>query len=193
MRIEEQFEIDAPIERLYAELNDVGGIGYCVAGVKEVQVLDSDHSRWKIEQRFGAIARTFDLQACIRERQFPQLIEFEASDHDVELSGTVRLERLAAARTRCEITVDVTAVGPLVPLLDIFARGPQRQLIRQTIANIRARLEERPAGPSPDLGRTTLRARLRRLLRRLRRRPPSPSEHPADDPERAREQSDSLA
>jgi carbon monoxide dehydrogenase subunit G len=183
VRIEEQFEVEAPIERLYDDLNDVGSMGYCIAGVKEVEVLDADHSRWKIEQRFGAIARTFNLQATVRDRQPPHLIEFDASDHDVQLTGTVRLERLAAMQTRCEIAIDVNAVGPLVPLLEIFAKGPQRQLIRQTIANIRARLEGQPE-PSLERVRPRLRVRLRAWLQRLFRRTSTQDDDLPSDRER---------
>jgi len=170
LRIEEQFDIASPIEELYAELNDVAGIGYCIAGVKVVTVLDPDRSRWRIEQRFGAIARTFNLEARISVRRPPEHIGFEATGQDVELTGSVELERLSAEETHCEIVIDVNALGPLVPLLEIFAKGPQRQLIRQTIKNIRLRLEgtpiEAPATPEAPRGRSRLRRFLRRLLRR---------------------------
>jgi carbon monoxide dehydrogenase subunit G len=165
MKIEEEFEVASSIEHLYGELNDVGEIGYCIAGVKDVQVIDADHSRWKIEQRFGAIARTFDLQAEISERQPPERILFEARGQDVEINGSVQLERVSDEQTRCAIVIDVNAIGALVPLLEIFAKGPQRALIRKTVSNIRQRLE----GVTPDAAPAES-SRLRRWLRRFFRR-----------------------
>jgi carbon monoxide dehydrogenase subunit G len=141
MTIEEQFEVAAAIERVYSELNEVESIGYCVAGVKEVHVIDADRSRWRLEQRFGAIARTFDLDAEISEREPPNRLAFAAHGQDVTIHGHVALQALAPDRTGCDVLIQVDATGALGALLDIFARGPQRQLIRQTVTNLKAELE----------------------------------------------------
>lgn len=141
MTIEEQFEVAAAIERVYEELNEVGTIGYCVAGVKEVHVVDASRSRWRLEQRFGAIARTFDLDAEISEREPPNRLAFAAYGQDVTIHGHVALQELGPDRTGCDVVIHVDATGSLGPLLDIFARGPQRQLIRQTVTNLKTELE----------------------------------------------------
>jgi carbon monoxide dehydrogenase subunit G len=146
VRIEEQFDVDSSIEQVYEELNDVTEIGQCIAGFKAVQALDATHSRWKFEQRFGAIAKTFDLEATITDRQPPQRIVFRATGHEVAINGHVSLQALAAARTKCEIFINVEVVGPLAPLVEIFAKGPQKKLILQTISNMRSKLEAVPEG-----------------------------------------------
>lgn len=148
MRIEEQFDVDSPIGRVFDELNDVTEIGQCIAGFKAVQVLDATHSRWKFEQRFGAIAKTFDLEATITETQPPERIIFRATGQEVGINGHVNLQTLGAARTHCEVLIDVEVIGPLAALVEIFAKGPQKKLVTQTISNMRSKLE----GTAGDAG-----------------------------------------
>ena len=168
MRIEEQFDIGRDAAGIYHALNNVGDIGYCVAGVKDVVAINDDESRWKIEQRFGFIARTFDLNARITHRDPARRIDFTGSDREVDMTGHITLDPLQAAVTRCSLVIEVDVSGPLAPLVDTFARGPQQALIRDTISNLRAKLEgEQMATPAP------IRVRRRpgfwdRLLRLLR-------------------------
>jgi carbon monoxide dehydrogenase subunit G len=148
MRIAEAFEIDVEIERVYFEVNDPERIGSCVAGVKEVVALSPDESRWKIEARAGFMARTFKLNGRIVERRPPGFIAFAGEGQDVSLTGQVTLTPLGPSRTRCETVIDANVMGPLAPLVDLMAKGPQEALIQETIANLRRRLEEgTPATP----------------------------------------------
>src|SRR5262245_19310712 len=117
MKIDETFEISTGIDRVYSELNDVGRIGYCVAGVKQVDVVDDTHSKWRIEQRIGFMARTFNLEAEITERRPPSHIGFRANGQDVEINGHVQLESLEPDRTSCEVLIDANVTGPLAPLV----------------------------------------------------------------------------
>ena len=165
MRIEEQFEVSSPIERVYGELNDISGIGECIAGFKDVQTIDESHSHWKFEQRFGAMAKTFDLDATITERERPERLAFQASGQEVTIDGHVALRQIHAEQTHCEIVMDVEVVGPLAPLVEIFAKGPQKKLIEQTISNLREKLDNAEA--APPTGKPAPPSRLSGWLRRL--------------------------
>jgi carbon monoxide dehydrogenase subunit G len=175
MRIEEAFEIEVPIDRMFREINDVGEIGYCIAGVKEVRIVSADESQWKVEARAGFMARTFNLNGRIVERRPPEHLAFAGTGMDVEITGHVNLSPLSPTRTRCETVVEATVTGAFAPLVDMMAKGPQQALIAQTIENLRARLEavaaggEVPSGaawlPAPDSGRPGPFARLLSWLR----------------------------
>ena len=149
MRIEESFEIGVPIQRMFDEINNVERIGYCVAGVKQVTALGPDESKWKVEARAGFMARTFNLTGRIIERRPPEYIAFTGNGQDLELSGRLVLSALSPTRTRCEAVVDASVVGPLAPMVEMMAKGPQQALIRETIENLRKRLE------SADLDEST--------------------------------------
>jgi carbon monoxide dehydrogenase subunit G len=141
LKIQEAFEIAAPIDRMYREVLDVGEIGYCIAGVKEVEVISADESRWKIEARAGFMARTFNLVGRITERRPPELMAFSGKGQDIEISGHVQLTPASKSSTRCETVVEVVVTGPFAPLVDLMAKGPQQALIKQTIQNLRNKLE----------------------------------------------------
>jgi carbon monoxide dehydrogenase subunit G len=141
LKIQEAFEIAVPIDRMYREIHDIGEIGYCIAGVKDVKVISADESKWKIEARAGFMARTFNLDGQITERRPPELMAFAGKGQDIEISGHVLLSAVSASRTRCETVVEVVVTGPFATLVDLMAKGPQQALVKQTITNLRHRLE----------------------------------------------------
>jgi carbon monoxide dehydrogenase subunit G len=145
VKIHEHFELAVPIERMYSAINDIDDIGWCVAGVKQVKAISPVDSRWKIEARAGFMARTFDIDAKIVDRRPPEHLAFVGHGQDLEMSGHFDLRQLAADRTDCEIEVDVTVTGPFSSIVDLMAKGPQQQLIKQTIANLRKKLETQQA------------------------------------------------
>jgi carbon monoxide dehydrogenase subunit G len=173
MKIEQTFEVGAPIERLYGVLNDVDEIGQCIAGVKEVVAVSDTESRWKIEARAGFMARTFDISGTITERRPPSYLAFKGAGQDVTISGFVELESIESRVTRCSAVVEAETSGALAPLVDLMARGPQQALIEQTISNLRRRLdveagvtaEVAPAAPAPAAAGWW--ARLRRWVAKL--------------------------
>jgi carbon monoxide dehydrogenase subunit G len=154
VRIEEQFEVPVGVELAFRALNDVEAIGRCVAGVQDVVVLDEDRSRWTLVVRAGFMALTVTLDASIVERSAPDSISFTATGQDVELSGRIALSAGGTDRsTNCDLVIDAEIGGALGPLADVMARGPQEQLIAETIQNLRQRLggfavDEDPASPS---------------------------------------------
>jgi carbon monoxide dehydrogenase subunit G len=139
MRIEERFDVAAPPELTFQELNDVSGIGRCIAGVQEVTIVNDDESRWKLQVLAGFMALTITLDARITARRPYEYIAFAAGGQDVELTGHVSILGSGATST-CEIVIDADIGGPLGPLADVMARGQQQALVADTVKNIRARL-----------------------------------------------------
>jgi carbon monoxide dehydrogenase subunit G len=141
MVVEETFDVGASSDEIYRLLNDVGEIGYCIAGVKHVEVISALESRWKIEQTFGFMARSFTLEARITEQRPGERIAFLAKGQDVNVTGYLNLVADGQASTSCHLTMQVDATGALAPLVDLFAAGPQQALIYQTLNNLREKLE----------------------------------------------------
>ena len=149
MKIEEQFTIAVPIERFYHEINDIGEIGYCIAGVKRVEVLNELESKWTVEAKAGFMARTFNLDGRITERREPEYFAFAGTGQDVDVNGFLELEPVNGTSTNCRAVIEAEVTGPFATIVDLMARGPQQQLIRQTIANLRQRLEQIASGETP--------------------------------------------
>lgn len=150
MEIREDFEVLNRAELVFEALTDVERIGYCIAGVKEVTVTGANESDWLIEVRAGTILRTLELHGRIIESRRPDLIVFDATGQDVELKGSVNLTELEAGKTSCVVQIEAIVTGAFAPLADLMAQGPQRQLIQQTIGNIRSLLDG--AEPTQPVG-----------------------------------------
>lgn len=153
MEIKETFQVPVAPDVTYKALNDVGGIGRCIAGVQEVRVTGEDSSQWDLEVRAGFMALQIALEAQIVERVEDRRIGFAAAGQDVSLTGHVDLAEAGGGGTSCDVFIDAEIGGPLGPMADIMARGPQEALVAETVANLRAKLEEMaPAAPSNGSG-----------------------------------------
>lgn len=140
MQIQETFEVAIPREQVYAEFGDVAGIGSCIAGVEDIQVVNDDESRWRVGLTAGFMAVTIDLDAKITERRSPEEVKFVATGQNVELAGAVILSEAGTGSTSCDITIDIDPQGGLAPLMVQLGRGPQERLAKETISNLREHL-----------------------------------------------------
>src|SRR3954463_13297044 len=125
MKIEEQFTIGVPIERFYREINDIGEIGYCIAGVKKAEVLSEIESKWTVEAKAGFMARTFNLDGRITERRPPEYFAFAGKGQDVDVNGPLGLQAVALGPPPCRAVIEAEVVGPFATIVDLMARGPQ--------------------------------------------------------------------
>ena len=43
------FEVEAPVERVWAFLSDMRKVGSCVPGVQSVEIVDDKRARWNLQ------------------------------------------------------------------------------------------------------------------------------------------------
>ncbi|CAN5196818.1 hypothetical protein BH10PSE7_BH10PSE7_13330 [soil metagenome] len=139
-RIEEIFDVAAPIARVYDSICNVGEIGYVVAGVQKVDVLSEDESDWKVLVKAGMISQTMTLRGTITSREPPRKLTFRAEGRNVSLDGLVELEAGDAGVTHCRVVAQSEVTGRLAPLINLIARTTQKQLIAETVSNFRKKL-----------------------------------------------------
>ena len=149
MLVEQSFDVASPVDTVFDTLKSVRDIGLCVAGVKSVDLIDERRSTWRIEQRLGFMSRSFTLAAEITELHRPDRIGFSAVDNDVTVTGAVNLAPNGNQSTQCKLQMEIEVSGALAPLVDLFAKGPQEALIRDTIANLRTKLEDTAGAGAP--------------------------------------------
>ena len=140
MLIQERFQVAQPVETVYRAITNVGEIGYCLAGVKDVRVINDSESEWKVEARVGAICQVIKLRGRITERAPGERVAFTAEGQHVFLTGDIQTEP-NRGETVCSVTLDLTIQGPLAPLVNLIAKTTQRQLMNQTITNFRRKVE----------------------------------------------------
>jgi len=107
----------------------------------------------------------------ITERRPPEGIAFTGHAPEVKVAGSVRLRSVDDTTTRCAVSVEFEVIGAFKPLVDQMAKGPQQRMIRETIANLRSRLDVVAAGGTPPRPAVSAprpaRSRLRPLLARV--------------------------
>lgn len=162
MQIENQFEVAAPPERVYAFLLDVNRVVTCMPGAELSEVVDPDTFKGKVRIKVGPITVAYNGTARIGERD------------DGARSATLTAEGRettgpGSARATSRMSVEASGEGSRVLLLTDymvagrvanFGRGVMedvsRRLIGQMADCIKANLEapEAPAGAADGAGPT---------------------------------------
>ena len=82
MILKDSFEIEAPIEAVWAFLLDIPRVSTCVPGAEAVAEVGPDIYRGKLKARVGAVKAAFDGEAKIEEKVAPERLSasFKAED-----------------------------------------------------------------------------------------------------------------
>jgi carbon monoxide dehydrogenase subunit G len=82
MILKDSFEIEAPIEAVWAFLLDIPRVSTCVPGAEAVAEVEADRYRGKLKARVGAVKAAFAGEAKIEEKVPPKKLaaSFKAQD-----------------------------------------------------------------------------------------------------------------
>lgn len=149
MRIEQTVEVDAPLERVWALVNDVPRIAPCMPGAQLTGVVDERTYEGTIRVKLGPINMSYKGTAVLEEvDEAGHSARIAASGKDVRGGGTARagvdtsLEALSESRTRMAVTADVQLTGKVAS----FGRGAiqdvSARLFSQFADCLRQTLEE---------------------------------------------------
>jgi carbon monoxide dehydrogenase subunit G len=147
MRIEQTVEVDAPLERVWALVNDVPRIAPCMPGAQLTGVVDERTYEGTIRVKLGPINMSYKGTAVLEEvDEAGHSARIAASGKDVRGGGTARagvdtsLEALSESRTRMAVTADVQLTGKVASfgrgaVQDVSARlfGQFADCLRQTL------------------------------------------------------------
>ena len=181
MRLENRFEVAAPIEQAWALLNDVPRVVPCMPGAELTETVDENNWKGLVHVRLGPVALEFGTDVTRESRDDASrrvVLVTKARERRGRGSAQARIESsLAEAEgsTRVEIVTDLNLQGAVAQ----YGRGlvPEiaAQLTKQFAANIASLLdrEHEEAQPPPlrpvggvGVGLRALWARLVRLFRR---------------------------
>lgn len=138
------FTINRSIDVVFDFLTDLERMGWCIAGVKEVRVLDKIHSEWKVEVRAGIISQSVRLEVTLSDVRSQNHIAFAGKGRNVDLSGTLELSPLNG-QTMVSFRAIIIAKGPLGPLIDLVMGHTAANLTKQSVEKIKSAVE----GASP--------------------------------------------
>jgi len=162
MRIENVVEVDAPVDRVWALVNDIPRVAPCMPGAALTGVVDERTYEGTVAVKLGPLRMSYKGKVVIEQvDEAGRSARLAASGKDVKGAGTARatvetrLEPLGDARTRMSVASDVQLTGRVAS----FGRGGAindvaTRLFGEFAECLRATLEAEgaPAAEAPAAG-----------------------------------------
>src|SRR5688572_15096045 len=155
MRIENTVEVDAPLDRVWALVNDIPRVAPCMPGAALTGVLDDDTYGGTVVVKLGPLRMSYKGKVVVEGvDEANHSARLAASGRDIKGAGTARanvetrLEAAGDTRTRLHVTSDVQLTGKVAS----FGRGGAindvaTRLFGQFADCLRATLEAESATP----------------------------------------------
>jgi uncharacterized protein len=126
MKIENTVEVDAPLDRVWALVNDIPRVAPCMPGAALTGVLDDDTYEGTVAVKLGPLRMSYKGKVTVEEvDEASHSARLAASGRDTKGAGTARasvetrLESAGDTRTRLHVTSDVQLTGKVAS----FGRG----------------------------------------------------------------------
>jgi carbon monoxide dehydrogenase subunit G len=126
MRIENVVEVDAPIDRVWALVNDIPRVAPCMPGAALTGVVDERTYEGTVAVKLGPLRMSYKGRVVVEEvDEAGRSARLAASGKDTKGAGTARatvetrLEPVGDARTRMSVASDVQLTGRVAS----FGRG----------------------------------------------------------------------
>jgi uncharacterized protein len=126
MRIENVVEVDAPVDRVWALVNDIPRVAPCMPGAALTGVVDDQTYEGTVAVKLGPLRMSYKGKVVIEEvDEASHSARLAASGKDTKGAGTARatvetrLEPVGDARTRMSVASDVQLTGRVAS----FGRG----------------------------------------------------------------------
>jgi uncharacterized protein len=160
MRIENTVEVDAPLDQVWALVNDIPRVAPCMPGAALTGVLDDKTYEGTVAVKLGPLRMSYKGKVVVEEvDEANHSARLAASGRDTKGAGTARasvttrLEPAGDTRTRLQVTSDVQLTGKVAS----FGRGGAindvaTRLFGQFADCLRATLEGEPAATAAAEG-----------------------------------------
>jgi uncharacterized protein len=157
MRIENVVEVDAPVDRVWALVNDIPRVAPCMPGAALTGVVDDQTYEGTVAVKLGPLRMSYKGKVVIEEvDEASHSARLAASGKDTKGAGTARatvetrLEPVGDARTRMSVASDVQLTGRVAS----FGRGGAindvaTRLFGEFADCLRATLEAEQAAEAP--------------------------------------------
>jgi uncharacterized protein len=157
MKIENTIEVDAPLDRVWALVNDIPRVAPCMPGAALTGVLDDQTYEGTVAVKLGPLRMSYKGKVTVEDvDEANHSARLAASGRDTKGAGTAkasvetRLEAAGDTHTRLHVTSDVQLTGKVAS----FGRGGAindvaTRLFGQFADCLRATLEAESAAPEP--------------------------------------------
>jgi uncharacterized membrane protein len=147
--VHESIEVQAPLRDVFLYWSDFKNLPTIMRNVEEIRATGPDTSRWRVK---GPLGKTIEYDARTTEMSPTQGIAWQSVEGEVETSGQVRFEEVAADRTRIDVTMNYADPpgGKVGEVVADAISNPEREM-REDLENFARRIERgelRLGGPT---------------------------------------------
>ena len=157
-RIEESFELRAPVDAAWQYFADPYQVVHCLPGAELTEVKDEATYLGRVKVKVGPVTAAYDGEVTIISRDdAAHVVSMVGEGRERTGSGsakmtmTSRLTPLSATLTQVQVTADVDIVGKAAQFGRGMIESVNKQLFKQFTACVRGTLEASAAGPA-DIG-----------------------------------------
>jgi carbon monoxide dehydrogenase subunit G len=153
LRIEETFELRAPVDRTWRYLIDPRQLVSCLPGAELTEVRDNETFLGSVRLKVGPVTTAYDGRVTITGRDdVAHVVSLSGEGHEHSGTGsatmtiTSRLTPISVDTTRVQFVADVDIVSDSGRLAPALIDSVNRQLFRQFTERLRGTLEESSDG-----------------------------------------------
>ena len=157
-KIEERFEVQAPVERVWKYLIDPARVVECLPGAELLEMKDEHNFTGAIKVKVGPLSMSYKGQGKFTEiNEETHQVRMVGDAREVSGSGSTKVSMLSTvsplANGGCEVLVnaDIDLVGKIVQFGRGMIQEVSRQMFRQFSTCVKKQLEvdETPQPPQP--------------------------------------------
>ena len=156
LKIEESFQVQAPIDRVWAYLVDPRQVVTCLPGAELTSVQDESTFLGKVKVKVGPVTAAYSGKVTITERDPAARVvrmvgegRESAGSGSAKMTMTSTLAPSADGGTEVRVTADVDIVGKVAQFGRGMIESVNKQLFRQFTQCVRATLEAPAVSPTP--------------------------------------------
>ena len=167
MKIEETFEVPAPVERVWEFVADPRKMASCLPAVQSVEILDDRHYEVIVKQKVGVISATFKIATEVLEREAPYRMVLENRGKTIagakgmmKSTDTIILKATSDEATEVRVISELMLSGQLAVLGAKLIEAKSKEIFAEATANLKGKLG---VAPDPAPAAPEKRGRMARL------------------------------
>ena len=145
--------IAAPIEKVWAFLEDVNNVASCAPGFQSMEVLGEEHWKAVVGVGIGAVKAKFTMDVTRPEKEQPDHMTMKgrgkAPGSAVDLNGDMRLTVLDSEHTQMDWKASVVVSGTIASVGARLLQGVAERLTGQFFDCLKSKLQTTEAGTAP--------------------------------------------
>jgi carbon monoxide dehydrogenase subunit G len=147
IEIQEKFEIEAPVDRVWQFLIDPKSVVTCLPGAKLTEVVDERHFRGRVKIKLGAITAAYKSKIQFEEVDAERRVLVVTGEGKDPSGGTAKakitlsLSVLESGATEMTTAGRIDLTGKVMQVGGGLIKGVSHQLFQQFAKNVKQRLE----------------------------------------------------